>query len=355
MDVGGDNLQHLYFLLEFLVAWEERPVCLTPMVYKWCPAFSEVAEVGPPSGFEPQFKQQTGNLDSQVAEQLFLLVGPCNDPGHMGDISIRYRLRALRMAKHYPKMLPMVLRIGFRLVVPGHNLQALRLDHTPYHNLVFKHAFSSDDDEVVADGVCAWIADTCNMPDGSCVHHLAQRMEKDTPFSPRLQQMGIRLIECTWRSELRVSGLETICLLNHLNVSMDDIEDSYTWAEFLMDVICSPLGLGGLPIHYWHLLEGILPALRFYTDHLLVVVRPLEEAEDWEKLEAWLVIVWQNNPVDDLENLKQETLKLLQQRPSALPRFEELSRSERIHHNLLLKGICAQVQTQQSPSEPPSL
>ena len=39
----GNLVQHLYFLLEFLAAWEKRPLCLTQMAYEWCSAISEVA------------------------------------------------------------------------------------------------------------------------------------------------------------------------------------------------------------------------------------------------------------------------------------------------------------------------
>jgi hypothetical protein len=39
----GNGLQHLNLLLEFLVAWEKRPVYLTPMAYEWCSAISEAA------------------------------------------------------------------------------------------------------------------------------------------------------------------------------------------------------------------------------------------------------------------------------------------------------------------------
>jgi len=264
-------------------------------------------------------------------------------------------------------MFPVVLGVGFRLVTPvrDHWQGALCLDHTPHHSLAFKCAFSSDDDEVVADGVCAWIADSNHIPDGSCVHHLAQRVEKDTPFSPQLRWMGIRLIERTWRNELRVSELETIHLLNHLNVGMGDIrgttQSRKMWAEFLVDVICSPVGLNVLSIHYWHLLEWLPCAGYCSTAHIMKVVKLLEQAEDWEKLEVWIVIVWRSfwlglqedseseenlEPEEDTkltpneEHLKQVTLNLFLKRPSALPRFEAFSRSETIQGKLVPKDTC---------------
>jgi len=237
MDVIADvdNLHHLYFLLEFLAAWEKRPTCLTPMAYKWCSALSEMAELRPEPRSLPRFKLQamaSSNRLSRIAEWLFSSAPP-------GDACTREHPQ---WTEFYSRMLPVILEIGFRLVMPGRNQPALRLDHTPHHDLVFKSAFSFDDDGVVADGVCAWIAGSNHMPAGSCVHHLAERMEKDARFSPRLRQMGICLIERTWRNNLRVSEPETVYLLNRPDVDVDDMEYNHEWAGLLVDVICSPAG-----------------------------------------------------------------------------------------------------------------
>jgi hypothetical protein len=47
MDViaSGNGPQHLNLLLEFLAAWEKRPVYLTPMVYQWCSAIHETVGI----------------------------------------------------------------------------------------------------------------------------------------------------------------------------------------------------------------------------------------------------------------------------------------------------------------------
>lgn len=37
----------------------------------------------------------------------------------------------------------------------------------------------------------------------------------------------------------------------------------------------------------------------------------LEEAEDWEKLETWAVIVWQSRWTESIEDVGQVTRKLL--------------------------------------------
>jgi len=83
----GDKRQHLYFLLEFLAAWEKQPMCLTPMAYQWCSAFSEVTELGSPSGFQPRCKPQAWNSGSFITNVLFSSVGSGFDPVCVGDTS----------------------------------------------------------------------------------------------------------------------------------------------------------------------------------------------------------------------------------------------------------------------------
>ena len=366
--VNGDSLEHPKFLLEFLVAWEKRSMCLTPMAYKWCSAISEVAGPGSP------FRSQPQGVADEISISRFLLpeftcngafsrVGPLCDSIREGDAS-RHTHEHPRepFTFRHEMQLFVILQVGFRLVMPSHDQPALLLDHTPHHNLVFELALSSHDDEVIADGVCAWIADSNNMPAGSCLHYLAVRVEEDKPFSPRLRRMCIRAIERTQYSELRVSELETIHLLNRLDVSVDDMEDEDKWVKLLVCMIHSPAGLECLSIHYWHLLEGF-PLAQFSTLHPTRSVRLLEEAEAWEKLEVLMVLMWRfdgygpRGPAgsEGLERLKRVTLKYLLRQLSALPKFRDLSELGELSPTLCveLKHICARARAEQSLSEPP--
>jgi len=407
----GDGLQHLNFLLEFLAAWEERPACLTPMAYEWCSSISEVAgrlelglglqpglhlqlQPGLCLRFQPQDLAANGVV-SEAAEQEFSHVGPSCDPVRMDDVS--------HDAQEYPRepshfyhgiLLSIILEVGFRLVMPGHDHTALHLDHTPHHNLVFETTFSSRDDEVIADGLCAWIANSGHMPAGSCVRYLADRVGRNTPFSPRLRQMSIHVIERTWNNEFRVSELETIRLLNRLDVDVDYMEGGHKWLRLLKNIIHSPAGLESLSIHYWHLLDRLVSAsnrLATFAPRDMDLVRSLEEAEHWEQLEVWMVIAWRSlgygfmedtepgegtgsredaesvedpdsgedtEPEEgtgpmDAEELEQVTLRLLLQRPSALPRFEDLSNSRALwmDQDVVLRRICAQARAEQLPPE----
>jgi len=309
-------------------------------------------------------------------------------------------------------LLSIILEIGFRLAGPGRGLPDLRLDHTSHHERMFEEAFSSDDDGVIADALSVWIVDGYRAPPGWCTSHFAKRLKSVTPFSQRLRRVGTRIIERTWSHELRVSGLETVRFLDRLGVDVDDIAEKREWPKLLVYVIRSPMGPQSLSSHYWQLLDKLVlagvcdvtPALRDTE-----VMRSLEEAGDWEKLEVWMVIVWkslrhgfltdtesmstedesmdteeefmdagdeamdgEDEQMDSEgesmdgedesmytedgsmseEDVRQVTLRLLLQRPSALPRFEVLCRMDRFRslHWAVLRRICVQARVEQLPS-----
>ena len=88
-------------------------------------------------------------------------------------------------------------------------------------------------------------------------------------------------------------------------------------------------------------------------------MRSFEEAEDWEKLEVWIVVVWQSlpesTPAPTMEDVERVTRKLLLQRPSALRRFKDLCERGSLYssHEAQLRQVCDQAQTEQPPSESP--
>ena len=159
----------------------------------------------------------------------------------------------------YVDLLFKTLKIGFRLAWPGRGLSVIRLDHTSHHGPVFNVAFSSDDDEVIADAVCAWVTDIYRTPAGSLARHFADRVERTTPFSPRLRQMGIHAIRRIWSNELSVAAFETVRLLNRLEADAGEVEEKANWAKLLVGVIRSPLGFESLSSHNWRSLGKLAP------------------------------------------------------------------------------------------------
>jgi hypothetical protein len=227
---------------------------------------------------------------------------------------------------------------------------------------MFEAAFSSWDDEVIADAVCAWIADGDHPPPGSHVRCFSGRVERNTPFSPRLRRASTRAIERIWRSELEVSELETVRLLNRLDVDVDGMEDRGEWVQLLVKVLPSPMGLEMLSPHYWRLLDKLVSAEDvdhpFTSDVSQSVMRRLVEDRCWEKLEFWMAIVWQSFDDADtgskyMEDVEHVTLNLLLERQSALPRFMALCEEDPFNKEGLQR-ICDQARAEQLPPESPS-
>jgi len=366
---NGNHLQYLYYLLEFLAAWEKRPADdLTPLAYQWCSTISGVARrlgqretpiiqpwhiLKPKSGFQVQCVQSK-STSSQPGLRLPLQ----QDPTKL-DVTSHHTHSGLTPL-NCAHLLSISLKIGFHLTAASldQSDQMFRLDHTPHHTWMFENVFLSHDDDIIADAVCVWIAAGDNPPPGSYVQYFAKRVERDTPFSPRLRRVSIRAIECTWRRELKVSVLETALLLNRLKVdAAGDMEESRL-GEMLTDVICSPMGLESLSPHYWRLVDKMLLAegLGIAPTTRSTVTKSLEGAEDWEKLELWMVIVWRSVLSSQaMEDIEQVTLELLLRRPPALPRFEGLCETgiPSTKQKTRLRSVCDQVRAEQPPSEAP--
>ena len=318
----GNHFEALNYLFYFLAMWEERPVSLTLLAYQWCSAISEVAE----------------RLGLGVTDNTFYIH---NNP--QGPIS-----------RGFPNF-RIPLEIAFRLVGPAYN--EVRLNHTSHHDRIFEAAFSSDDDEVIADAACAW-AVGYTRPTGSCARYFAKRVENPIPFSPRLRQVAIRAIENSWPTELIGSGSEVVRLLNRLDADVDDLHHEDRWRTLLVDVIRSPKG-ENLASHYWHLLSELVSTWPYSGSFQMRDVETMEsfkEAGDWEKLEVWLLIVWgslSRHPFEPEKEVGDATLKLLSLRPSALQSFKILagllpwglsSRLTEVLHQARAERLCSEPQ-----------
>jgi hypothetical protein len=364
--MDGACLQELGYLLEFLAAWEERPAYLTPMAYQWCSAISEAAgmhELGPlhdGRGILPMLRhrlQYEMLIEIRHAlrdmEEKISKVGRCCDSLRFDDISHHTHRRPQGPTLNPYTLLPAALEIGFRLVTPGRVQPALPLNHTSHHDRMFETAFSSYDDGVVTDAMSAWLVGGGWALRGSCVRYLAKHITRSRLFSPLLRRASIQVIEHIWHKNLKESVSETVQLLNCLDVEVDDMARRDVWVKLLVEVICLPAGLESLSSHYWRLLDR----LALGTDFGWVpgscnveVMELLEKAEDWEKLEVWMVVVWQSLPRGmPIGNVGPVTLRLLLQRPSTILRFEGLCErgSLRYPHQTNLGQICDQTRAKQ--------
>jgi hypothetical protein len=235
---------------------------------------------------------------------------------------------------------------------------------TDQHEWMFKTASSSGNDEVIADALSAWVVGNGRVTPDTCVGYLKERMGRSTPFSRRLQRQSACAIEHIWQREFNGAELETIRLLNRLSVDVSDIESKGEWVQLLRNVIRFPGGLDSLSPDYWPLLGKLLSTgglEKTFESGDAEVMRSLEKAGDWEKLEVWMVMVWQTLPDSsrygygfDWTNhgIKEATTKLLSQRPSALPRLENLCKTRSAgswEYKDKLQGICDEEKKTRSP------
>ena len=410
MDVirNGNCTHNLYYLLEFLAVWEKRPAYLTLMAYGWCSAISEAAgrleqreipiiqprllgddlqreiERQVPFPKSPSGSERLGlklwirqdlalgegpqYLSSWAVAQEFRQVGPCCDLIRLGGTSRRTCKASTEdlALLDYAHLLSITLEIGFRLVEPLPRW----LDNSPHHDWVFETAFSSHDDEVVADAACACIAG--RDPPGSYVRHFVKRVERGTPFSPRLRRVIIRVIENSPWSVCELEGLmlEIVRLLDHLDVGVDEIVNKDGWGRLLVRLMRSLGGPESLSSHHWRLLDKLVPFVSLDWDFgqwTMEVMGSLVEVEDWEKLETLVAIVWQSRQIEStegestkdesMEDVERVTLMLLSRRPSALLRFEDMCETERSslpdRRKDGLRRICDKARTEPSSSESP--
>jgi hypothetical protein len=136
--------------------------------------------------------------------------------------------------------------------------------------------------------------------------------------------------------------------------------EKHVWLQLLAGVMCLPTGLENLSPHYWCLLDKLALGTNFSEApglQSVEVMRSLEETEDWEKLEVWIVVVWQSllysTPMPTMEDVERVTLKSLLRQPSALLKVGVLCEQGSLYdsHRAALRLICKQPRVEQLSSE----
>ena len=321
-DADENHFTTLFELFLFLAMWKGRPVSLTPMAYQWCSAISKAAG---------QFGLDGTDSDSLICDRL-------RYPGRYPGSSLDFRIP---------------LEIAFRLF--GLANGKVDLTHTSHHNKIFEVAFSSDNDDIIADAACAWIIGR-SKPNDSCAGKFSKRVENLSDFSPRLRQVAICALGENGTTELDRSGLDVVRLMNRVEACVDDFLDERPWAMLLMDVIRSPVSEHLSP-HHWRLLDELQSKGKVFGFKMrdVEVMRSLEGAGDWEKLEIWIAILWFSLTLDEatpelVEEIGEVTLRLISSQPSALHKFENLpERVGPVSVWTRLKEVLGQAQAQQPP------
>jgi hypothetical protein len=281
---------------------------------------------------------------------------------------------------HCGRILSLSLAIAFRHIGSESTFLRNRLSLTPHDEWMLDAIFTRGDDNAIADamyvgiideGVALYVGITGEeaAPSGSWTRRLLKLTERVRPFSPRLRWTILHFVQERWYSGLREAVLEFVCLLNNLEVSVGEVGDAgQTWMSLLIRVLFTPMGRGRLSSHYWLLLGNLISVFpeRFSApDRHTEVMKSLEEAHEWEKLEMWMLIIWwswrDSDPVP-IQDIERATLTLFQQRPSAIPKFEGLLENRTQFHSPLifntykdvLRRVCDQARAERSPLGSPS-
>ena len=237
----------------------------------------------------------------------------------------------------WENLLLLCLQVGFRHLDPRQPHPEIWLFRTEHHRELVDVVFKSQKSEAIADLLCTWTLrrlplephspELVDTPVEICMGLLAG-LHNLVPFSPRLRQLVIRSIEITGYKGFEGAGVEKfIELLDHLHVTIEDVDKGHKWIALLLEVIRSSEGT--LSHSYWELLVEL--AVSTQQPWLKVIYSPkitksLVEAQEWGKLESWVGIVWMLSrgvewrTEEDLEN---PMLLLFRQRPGAAQKLEK--------------------------------
>ena len=265
VNIDQDQSGFILHALRDLTQLEIRPTCLTRFAYGWCSAIYE---------YRQNFEDWEG-------------------------------------------LLLVCLEVGFRHLDPEQQYSDFSYIHTEHHQGLVDVAFKSQKSEAIADLIHAWTpqAHFCGPADTLieiCADHLVG-LDNLVPFSPRLRRLVIRFIDKVGHKGFKGAEVEKLIeLLDHLHITVGDMDVGVGWMSILLGVIQSPKGAQRLSHWYWELLVEIIVPLPWClgskVTHGLSVAESLVEAQEWDKLECWIGVVWMSLPgaegwaEEDLEN-----------------------------------------------------
>ena len=228
------------------------------------------------------------------------------------------------------------LEIGFRhLDFEPWSIKA-SLTHTEHHQELVDTVFKSQESEVIADLLHAWTAQNdsqeppCELL-GLCSGRLVG-LQNLVPFSSRLRRLVIRSIGLIGYKGFEGEGVKGLVeLLNHLYVTVDEMDDLLKWGTLLLEILRTPEGVQDLSYWYWEsLVEISMPLSRSLRRELVYSPQTttfLSEAQEWSKLECWMGTVWMVWPPGARgtteEDLEYSMELLFRQRPRAIQQLEQ--------------------------------
>jgi len=226
-------------------------------------------------------------------------------------------------------LLLLSLKIGFRHLNPKDHWVEAKLTHTNHHKQMANIIFESGDDGTIADLLHVWTSYSHSHGPPTWLNICARYLINLQPSSQRLRKLVIRTIMAIGYQGFEEVGVEGLVgLLSHLCISIEDVDHKGDWVKLLLDIAQSSEGAQHLPNSYWELLVELVVSYPWllegsnYNPHTMV---SLESAEEWDKLEYWVGIVWMVWPPgcgktteEDLEHI---TLLLVHKQPGAIQKL----------------------------------
>ena len=276
-----DQREFIPHALHDLIKLEIRPACLTEIVYDWCSMILKN-------------RQSLGNWED---------------------------------------LLFVSLEIGFRHLDFQKWCIEDKLTYTEHHLEMVDVVFKSRKGETIADLLHAWTIANCSVRllVGTLTEHLVG-VHNIVPLSSRLRRLVIRSVELIGYEGFEGVGVERfVVLLDHLRVTVKDMDNRRRWVKLLLETLQTPEGAQHLSHWYLELLVELAISLSLWPKHEISynpqIVTFLAEARDWSKLECWVGIFWMVWPpgVDGMaeEDLGHLMLLLFRRRPGAFQKLEQ--------------------------------
>ena len=223
------------------------------------------------------------------------------------------------------------LEAGFRHLDPSNLWTFIYPTRSEYPQELINTVLECHDSEAVTDLIYAsYIIDhSGQLALRICANYAVDLNRRGTePFSPRMRGIFSRCIESGGLVALEEMGEERfVGLLNRLHVGVEDVVVSSrltAWTTILLEIIQSPEGARHLAIQSWELLaelttSGISKSASYAPD----VTAYLLEAQEWDKLEHWMGVVWMAWPPQPSNILEHTTALLFHRRPGAVQKLTE--------------------------------
>ena len=120
-------------------------------------------------------------------------------------------------------------------------------------------------------------------------------------------------------------------LLNHLRVTVEDMDFESGWTGLLLKTLRSCEAAQHLSHWYWELLVELAISASWWLGRGITrapqIITFLTEAQEWSKLECWIGTVWMKWPPGEggttEEDLERSMVLLFRQRPGSAQKIEE--------------------------------